>query len=202
MNPEVVQKQVENRTILQYIYGFNLISIPLPGPFQLLLDEVLHPFYLFQLFSVVLWYIEIYATYATAIVIISAIGAIIGVVQTRRNLLNLKKLAEYECEVELYDPLTQSIKKTSSKYLVPGDIVNLTEGLVMPCDVLLLRGKCVVNESMLTGESVPVIKSPVDIDDQDTFNPSSSKHGKYTLYGGTEVLQVKTLQHPEVSIKF
>lgn len=186
------------RPLLEKIYGLNLITIPVPGPLALLVNEVLHPFYIFQLFSVILWYIEPYIAYATAIVIISGIGALIGMVQTRRNMMNLKELAEFECPVKLFDVSTQTARTVSSKLLVPGDIVELEEGLVMPCDVLLLQGKCVINEAMLTGESVPVIKSPVDPEEHERFAPASSAHGKFSLFGGTEVLQVKTLASPHV----
>lgn len=59
----------------------------------------------------------------------------------------------------------------------------------MPCDLILLTGSCIVNESMLTGESIPVIKSSLpftnDIYDVTTDN-------KYTLYGGTKVIQSRS----------
>lgn len=36
--------------------------------------------------------------------------------------------------------------------LVPGDCLVLPqEGLLLPCDAVLLAGECLVNESMLTG---------------------------------------------------
>lgn len=41
----------------------------------------------------------------------------------------------------------------SSDQIVPGDIIDITDLDVFPCDVILLEGDCIVNESMLTGNS-------------------------------------------------
>ena len=73
--------------------------------------------------------------------------------------------------------------------MVPGDIAVIPNNCLMPCDFVLLTGSCIVNESMLTGESVPVIKSSLmpinEIYDPDNFDTSK----KYTLYSGTHVIQ-------------
>jgi P-type E1-E2 ATPase len=46
-----------------------------------------------------------------------------------------------------------------SKQLVPGDIILLEQSASsVVCDMVLLEGECVVSESSLTGESVPVVK--------------------------------------------
>ena len=55
----------------------------------------------------------------------------------------------------------------------------------MPCDLVLLSGSCIVNESMLTGESIPVIKNSLPFV-SDKYDPLIDQ--KYTLYGGTKVI--------------
>ena len=187
---EARKTHYDQYAIKQYIYGENLIAIPISNVIVLLVDEVLNPFYLFQIFSVTVWMWEEYYSYSIAIIVISALGAITGVYQTRRNLKNLKKLAEYECEILLRTE-AGSYKQTTSKELVPGDIVKVKDKLILPCDMVLIKGQAIMNESMLTGESIPVLKSQVPSNDNTPYNPDSSNHAKYTLYGGTEVLQVK-----------
>lgn len=53
----------------------------------------------------------------------------------------------------------------------------------------MLSGSVVINESVLTGESTPVIKCELPHSNIDIYDPMSDK--KYTLYAGTEVLQTK-----------
>jgi len=80
--------------------------------------------------------------------------------------------------------------------LVPGDLVNLTElrANLFPADMLLLSGDAIVNESMLTGESVPVSKSPANDDDIARWRDLKDVQGelaKSFVHAGTRVVRVR-----------
>ena len=55
-----------------------------------------------------------------------------------------------------------NIVTASDTTLIVGDRFLLHEGMVLPCDIVLVQGRVVVDESMLTGESIPVQKLPID----------------------------------------
>lgn len=42
--------------------------------------------------------------------------------------------------------------------LVPGDVIRLRAGFIVPADARIIEGRALINESMLTGESEPVTK--------------------------------------------
>ena len=85
--------------------------------------------------------------------------------------------------------------------LVEGDIVSLggRDNDVLTCDMVLLEGGVILDESMLTGESIPVTK--VELLEQGQLLEKSSKNSlKYktssikkqnTLYAGTNIIQTR-----------
>ncbi|EDV19820.1 uncharacterized protein TRIADDRAFT_61737 [Trichoplax adhaerens] len=88
----------------------------------------------------------------------------------------------------------------SSTDLVPGDLIIIpTKGIRMECDVVLISGNCVVNESSLTGESNPFLKTELiefGVEADAAYNPNV--HKQHTLFAGTQVLQARSLKDSHV----
>ena len=57
----------------------------------------------------------------------------------------------------------------------------------MPADCILIEGTCVMDESIITGESVPVNKTALQQDDTSIFNPN--KQETNILFCGTKCLR-------------
>ena len=82
-----------------------------------------------------------------------------------------------------------------SSELLPGDVFEIpADGLLLSCDAVLIVGGVVVNESMLTGESVPVTKVALpaaeDSVEQSLFN--IELHKSHVLFCGTQVIQTRS----------
>ena len=183
---------------MQSIFGICDIDIIVSSVFKILLHELTDPFYLFQLYSIILWYCTDYYYYASAIVFVTAISLIISVYETHRNLKQIQKMSKYSCNVNVYRRNENNeiiVKNIPSIDLVPGDLFEIPDdGLSMPCDTILIKGSVIINESMLTGESTPIIKMYLPNNDiiYDTKTIESDKH---ILFCGTKIVQKRSLKN-------
>ncbi|KAG1700076.1 putative cation-transporting ATPase 13A3 [Nymphon striatum] len=169
---------------IQELHGKNKMEIEVASVWRLLVDEALNPFYLFQLFVIIVWMIEAFYQYCIVLAICSVIAISYSVYEMRKSSITLRDSIHSESTVTVIRDGKEI--QISSVDLVPGDVLVVYPNSVMECDAVLLTGSCVVNESMLTGESVPVLKVPLSNESGNKY--SSVSHKKSTLYCGTKVL--------------
>ncbi|KAM7314279.1 polyamine-transporting ATPase 13A3 isoform X2, partial [Ixodes scapularis] len=161
--------------------------------YKLVLHEVFSPFYIYQMFIVAVWLIQLYYQFGVCVIILSVISVTVSVWQTRKQTRALKEAVHSESTLTvLRDALEVTV---SSKELVPGDVIIIPEQQhTMECDAVLVSGDCIVNESMLTGESFPITKVPVSA--EDGFSCTANKRN--TLFCGTTVLHSRATSSKNV----
>ena len=183
---------------MRLIFGICDIEIVVNGIFKILLNELTEPFYLFQVYSVTLWYFTDYYYYASVIVIITLISLAISVIETHRNLKQIQKMSKYSCPVNIYRKNENNeifVKNTSSIELVPGDLYEIPEdNLSLPCDTILIKGSVISNESMLTGESTPIVKLCLS-NNNIVYDTKSIESDKNILFCGTKIVQKRSLKN-------
>uniref|UniRef100_A0A671Z3Z4 Polyamine-transporting ATPase 13A3 n=1 Tax=Sparus aurata TaxID=8175 RepID=A0A671Z3Z4_SPAAU len=191
-----------NRNQQEYrklFFGVNEIAVKVPSVFKLLIKEVLNPFYIFQLFSVILWSADEYYYYAAAIVIMSVISIATSLYTIKKQYIMLHDMVAAHSIVRVsVCRASNEIEEILSTDLVPGDVMVIpSNGTIMPCDAVLVSGTCIVNESMLTGESVPVTKTnlpnplPGERDEDNDSAYNTEEHKRHTLFCGTHVIQTR-----------
>ncbi|AEY98251.1 FAFR567Wp [Eremothecium gossypii FDAG1] len=187
-------------------FGKNSINLRQKTTSQILFDEALHPFYIFQIFSIILWMFDAYYYYATCIFIISVLSVIDTLVETKQSSERLSELSQFYCDVRVYRDGFWS--QVPSSDLVPGDIYELTDPSLslLPCDSILISGDCLVNESMLTGESVPVSKvaatreTMLQLLDDFMDTQLSSFVSKSFLFNGTKLIRVRATAGQSIAL--
>ncbi|TGJ86477.1 hypothetical protein E0Z10_g2299 [Xylaria hypoxylon] len=177
------------------VFGANIIDIEQKSIPQLLVDEVFHPFYVFQIASLILWSVDQYYYYAICIFVMSAGSIIATLVETRTTMQRLRDISRFECDVRV---LRNGFwANVSSSDLVPGDVYEISDPSLaqFPSDSILLSGDCIVNESMLTGESVPVSKIPATNETLQIMNLGAStispEAARHFLFSGTKIVRAR-----------
>ncbi|XP_054164736.1 polyamine-transporting ATPase 13A3-like [Oppia nitens] len=170
------------------VFGENKIEIKVESYFEILFKEVLTPFYVFQVAAIILWCLDEYYYYGSFILVMSIASLLSSVLQIRRNQKQLRKTVGGEQMVEVWKG-GDVYQTQDSNNLVPGDVIVLpSNDFEMICDVVLLNGNAIVDESMLTGESVPVMKTGIPLSPSE-FN--YKHHFKHIIFSGTKVIQTR-----------
>ena len=148
--------------------------------------ELSNPFYLVQLFCIIIFFIIDYSLYCKILIFSTIVILLYTLYETQSHIYYVNTLLSYSCEVSVRRKM--NLINMNSDNLVPGDIIIIPENdFILPCDVLLITGTCIVNESFLSGESNPVFKSHIP-KNGDKFSKNDQK---YILYSGTKLLQSK-----------
>ncbi|KAJ9074597.1 hypothetical protein DSO57_1004737 [Entomophthora muscae] len=168
----------------QELFGPNIITVQVASFFTALTDELSTFPYLYQMMFLWIWYFFTYYQMALVQTVVIIISALIQVIIRIRSEEQIRGLAEITAEIEVQrDGQWATL---SSVELVPGDVFRVEVGQPVPCDAVLLSGEVIVDESMLTGEAMPVRKLPLNKDSATYFPSPGPGH---SLVSGTTVLQ-------------
>jgi cation-transporting ATPase 13A1 len=186
-------------------WGFNFFDIPIPLFLDLYVEHICAPFFVFQVLCLFLWSMDDYWYYSMFTLMMLLVFEGMLCKQRQNSLFMLRNMRRPPQQVLVLR--CGQWCQISSDELVPGDVVILSsEGhgpsgpteAVVPCDGVLLSGSCVVNEAMLTGESVPQVKEALindvtvgpTLDIGSEFNSEAGAIWKsHVLLGGTTMLQ-------------
>lgn len=131
------------------------------------------------------WYYFQYYQLGLVQTCIILLSAFIRVFLRLRAENRIKEMAEHVTDINVLRD-GQWISASSAD-LIPGDVFEVEENTLVPCDSVILEGTVVVNESSLTGEAMPIRKFAIANDDN-VYEMNGAGKGN-TLFAGTSVSQ-------------
>ncbi|KAK7689523.1 hypothetical protein QCA50_007315 [Cerrena zonata] len=175
------------------LYGKNEFNIPIPSFSELFGEHATAPFFVFQIFCVALWCLDEYWYYSLFTLFMLVVFECTVVWQRLRTLTEFRTMSVVPYAVNVKrDGKWVSIQ---SDDLLPGDIVSIARQpheTTIPADILLVKGTCIVNEAMLSGESTPLLKESIQLLEPDETLDVDVNHKNAVLFSGTKVLQATT----------
>ena len=185
---------------MRLIFGKCILNVELNSIFDFLWEELERPERLFEIFSFAVWFYSAY-NLSYIIFVFTVISTVINVYEEKRLFNLIKEISVYTCDVNVYrkgknDEIIP--KKINSTELVPGDLYEIPEdGKTLPCDTILINGSVIVNESLITGDTSPIVKNGMNGSDN-IFNTKKNSYEKYVLFAGTKIVEKRSLKNQKI----
>ncbi|EMD32432.1 endoplasmic reticulum Ca-transporting P-type ATPase [Gelatoporia subvermispora B] len=175
---------------LETLYGKNEFHIPIPSFRELFSEHATAPFFVFQIFCVALWCLDEYWYYSLFTLFMLVVFECTVVWQRLRTLTEFRTMSVAPYPIQCKRDNKWAIIQTDE--LLPGDIVSIARQqseTTVPADILLLKGSCIVNEAMLSGESTPLLKESISLLEDNEKLDVDGAHKNAVLFSGTKLLQ-------------
>ncbi|OII72967.1 uncharacterized protein cubi_02198 [Cryptosporidium ubiquitum] len=198
------------------IYGINNYEIPREKFLDLFIQQIISPFFLFQIFCILLWILDEYWQMSLFTLFMLCTLEAQMVFRRLKESDELRNMRRPSCFIFVYREHTW--KYINTDHLLPGDIIAISccnnshpsktineeensqddATSIAPCDFVLLSGSITVNEAMLTGECTPKMKVSMNIDENKEQNKIDEKtfciegFKNHVVFAGTNIILTRS----------
>ena len=181
------------------LVGSNEIPLSVPSWFKIAGNELCRFFYVYQTMMTWIYYFWAYWQVALPFTGVIAFSAILSMWVQRQNAKSLAQLSRVGTMCQILRSGTW--KEAHNATLVPGDVIQVgSGGWIVPCDVAILSGTCIMDESGLTGESMPQQKIAIPADEPAAVFDNEKGSKKYSLFAGTICLRSADGDDPATAV--
>jgi manganese-transporting P-type ATPase len=206
-------------------WGANIFAIPVPAFLDLYVENLTSPFFIFQCLCLFLWSLDDYWYYSAFTLLMLMFFEGMLCKQRQAGVRRLRTMQRPPTTIQVYRNNTWVLTSTellipgdvislsanffkqiqaqeAEKHGKYGEVADSgedcghAEGLTIPVDAMIIRGSCVVNEAMLTGESIPQMKETLrnfedieEVIDMQDGQQSDITWKRHMIFSGTSLIQ-------------
>lgn len=176
---------------LTQLYGRNALNFDDKSVFRVSIEEIFGPVFFIQIVSSILFFILGRKLYAIIVLLFVSITVYIRIKSYIQNRDSFQKISTHKDLVKVRRQKNGLVidELIDNRSLTVGDIVHVDINKKFTCDMLLIEGNCLVNESMLTGETIPLNKVSYLFEGKNISPSNLLLSGTFSVHNKTTIVK-------------